>query len=434
MSDTNYIGKSMPQYDAEGRMSGKTVYVDDVRVPGMCFVKVLRSPVHKGIIKNIDASAALKIPGVVGVLTYKDVPGVNIGWLGACEVFAEKNLRFKGHAICAVVGETEDIAQAGVEAIIVDIEEQTPVFNMFEAMKPGAPLVVEGSKDNMAYWGDNNYFTMKLGDVDEGFKMADHIIESEFYQGSQDHASMEPNVSVAYTDDSGRLCIHTTSQCLYFQLGSLCAVFGLPMSKIRYIGGVTGGGFGGRNEIYTDHIAGVAALRFGRAVKYCMTRSEDFLCTHKRGEWKVHYKDGVMNDGRIVARHITHWHDAGNVFTFAPYGIEKCSLFMCGPYHIPNILIHGYCILTNKPHSSTVRGYTAINGQVGADVQLQKIANTLGMDSWEVRALNAWRDGDMGAGRYIVEGAGALEALKSTAEMSGVKLSDKVTQMNSRGR
>ena len=434
MSDTNYIGKALPRYDGEGRVSGKTVYVDDVRVPGMCFVKVFRSPVHKGVIKNIDASGALKIPGVLGTLTDKDVPGINTGWFGACEVFAAKNILFKGQVICAVVGETEDIAQAGVEALKVDIEEQEPVFDMFEAMKPGAPLVVEGSKDNMAYWGDNPFFTLKLGDVEEGFKKADFIIESEYYEGAQDHAPMEPHVSVTYLDDAGRLCIHTTSQCLYFQLRSLCPIFNLPMSKIRYIGGTVGGGFGGKNEILTDHIAGIATLKFGRAVKYRETRREDLAFSTKRGAWKLHYKDGVTKDGLIVARHIVHWHDSGAVFTFSPYGIEKGSLFMCGPYHIPNILINGYCILTNKPISSSVRGFTIINGQACADVQLQKIANKIGMDPWEVRALNAWRDGDLGAGHYPIEGAGAIEALKSTAELAGAQLPDSVTQMCSRGR
>jgi len=434
VSDTNYIGKALPRYDGEGRISGKTVYVDDVRVPGMCFIKVYRSPVHKGILKNIDAAETMKISGVVGIVTAQDVPGINTGWFGECEVFAEKNLRYKGQVICAVVGETEDIAQAGVEALKVDIEELDPVFDMFDAMKPGAPIVSEGANDNMAYWGDKPYFTMKLGDVEEGFKLADHIIESEYYEGVQEHGQIEPHASVSYFDGAGRLCIHTVSQCLYFQLRQLCAIFDLPMSKIRYIGGTVGGGFGSKNEIICDHIAGVATMKFGRAVKYRETRHENLAYTTKRGAWKFHYKDGFTNDGRLVARHIRHWHDGGAVFTFTPYGVEKGSLFMCGPYYIPNILIEGHAILTNKPISSSVRGFTILNGQACADVQMQKIANKLGMDPWEVRALNAFRDGDLGAGRYVVEGAGALEAMRYTAEMSGISLPDSVKQMSSRRR
>ena len=189
-----------------------------------------------------------------------------------------------------------------------------------------------------------------------------------------------------------------------------------------------------KNEIHCDHIAGVAAMKFKRPVKFRFTRHEDLAYSTKRGAWQLNYKDGVTKDGRIIARKIVHWHDSGAVATFTPYGIEKGSLFMCGPFFIPNVLIEGHCIFTNKPISSSVRGFTAINGQFASDVQMQKIADKLGMDPWEVRAINAWRDGDLGAGRYLIEGAGALEALKSTANIAGVKLSERVMKESSRGR
>ena len=432
MGDYNYIGAALPRYDGEGRVSGKTVYVDDVRKSGMCYVKVFRSPVHKGIVKNIDSTETMKVPGVLGILTAEDVPGINAGWFGDCPVFADKP-RFKGEIICAVVGETEDIAWEGVEKLKVDIEEQEPVFDMFDAIKPGAPIVADGP-DNYVYWNGKSTFTMKLGDVEEGFKQADHIVEGEYYEGAQDTVCMEPHISVSYYDEAGRLCIHTTSQCLYFQLRPLCAILDLPMSKVRYIGGTVGGGFGGKNEIHADHIAALAAMKFKRPIKYRWTRQEDLAYSTKRGAWKLHYKDGVTADGRLVARKVEHWHDGGAHMTFSPYGVEKGSMFLCGPFWIPNILIEGHCIYTNKPTSSSVRGFTIINGQFCADVQMQKIADKLGMDPWEVRMLNAWRDGDMGASRYVIAGAGALEAARSTAELAGITLPEHLMQMSSRGR
>jgi CO/xanthine dehydrogenase Mo-binding subunit len=433
MSDYNYIGASMPRYEGEGRVTGKTTYVDDINMPGMCYVKVFRSPVHHGIIKSVDPTETLKIPGVLGVLTHADVPGVNCGWFGDCEVFAEKAVRFKGQIICGVVAETEDIAWEGVQKLKVDIEELAAVFEVSEALKPGAPSV-RGEGDNYFYWGDKPTFTLKLGDVEAGFKEADFIVESEYTEGGQDHAYMEPHASVAYFDGGERLCIHTVSQCLYFQLRPLCAIFNLPMSKIRYIGGNVGGGFGGKNEIHADHIAGVAAIKFRRPIKFRWTRQEDLAYSTKRGGWRFHYKDGVTKDGRIVARHVEHWKDGGAFVTFSPYGVEKGSLFLCGPYSIPNILIEGHCVFTNKPTSSSMRGYTIMNGQFCADVQVQKIADKLGMDPWEVRMINAFRDGDLGAGHYVIEGAGAIEAVKSTAELAGVDLPAHLLQMSSRGR
>lgn len=361
------------------------------------------------------------------------MPGVNVGWFGDVPVFAEA-IGFQGQVIAGVVAVDEDAAAEGVAKLKVDIEEQTPVFDMFEAIKPGAPPVRPGSTSNLFEWNGKPTFTMKLGDIEQGFKEADHVVEGEYTEGVQDHAPMEPHVSVAYLDDAGRLCVHTTSQCLYFQLRSLVAVFNRPMSQIRYIGGIVGGGFGGKNEIHTDHIAGVAALKFRRPVKYRETRREDLRFSTKRGAWVLHYRDGIKKDGRIVARHIEHWQDSGACTTFTPYAVEKGSMFMCGPYWIPNILIEGHCVFTNKPISSSMRGFSILNGQFCAEVQMAKIAQTIGMDPWEIRFINAWRDGDLGASRYEVKGAGAIEAMKKTAELAGIKLPKHLMEMSSRRR
>ena len=430
-----YIGASMPRYDGEGRISGKTIYAGDVYLPGMCYVKAFRSPVHKGIIKNLDLSEVMSVPGVVGTLTKDDVPGLNCGWFGDAPVFAEGEVRFMGQVICAVVGETEEAAWEGVQKIKCEIEEQEAVFDMEEAMKPDAPKVYAGAEDNFFHgYGAGETFLMNIGDIEEGFKQADFIVEGEYYEGGQDSAPIEPHVSTAHYDEAGRLCIHTTSQCLYYQLGPLCTILNLPMSKIRYIGGNVGGGFGGKNEIHADHVAGVAAIKFKRPMRYEWTRQEHMRYATKRGSWKFHYKDGVTKDGRIVARQVEHWHDAGAFTTFSPYGVEKCSCFLSGPYNIPNIDIKGHCVYTNKPTSSSLRGFTIMNGQYCADVQMQKIAEKLNMDPWEIRMLNAYRDGDMGASRYIVEGAGAIEAMKGLAELMGKELPENLMNMSSRGR
>jgi len=168
MTDYNYIGAALPRYDGQGQVSGKTVYVDDVSKPGMLYVKVFRSPVHKGVVKNIDAAETLKVPGVVGIVTAKDVPGVNVGWFGDVPVFAE-NIRYQGQVVAGVVAVNEDTAAEGVAKLKVDIEEQTPVFDMWEAVKPGAPLVVPGSTSNyFEGWPKGKTFRLVLGDVEQG--------------------------------------------------------------------------------------------------------------------------------------------------------------------------------------------------------------------------------------------------------------------------
>jgi len=433
---TEYVGMAMPRYDGIGQVKGQTKFVDDFVLPGMLYAKALRSPVHKGLIRSVDFSAAKKVPGVVGFVTADDIPGNRL--FGACgdqQVLAESYTAYKGEDIALVVAVDEDTCMEALEKVKLDIEEQEPVFDMFEAAKPGAPLVRPDLKSNM--WEFMPGVTTRviyLGDVDKGLAEADYIVEGRYTTGEQDHAAMEPMVSVAYFDDAERLVIHTHSQCLQFQLGSLASIFDLPLSRIRYIGGVVGGGFGGKNHIHADHFAGLAALKFRRPVKYRLSRREDLLYSTKRGVFILEYKTGVKKDGRLTANYIKLWHDAGAYGGFSPYGVEKCSMFASGPYHIPNMRVEGQCVFTNKAGSSSMRGFTIMNGQFPMEMQMTKVAEAVGIDQWELRFINAWRDGDMGVSRYVVRGAGALEAMTGAAKLAGIELPDHLLAMSSRGR
>ena len=433
---TEYVGKAMPRYDGIGQVKGQTKFVDDFVLPGMLYAKALRSPVHKAIIRGVGFSAAAAVPGVVGFVTAEDIPGAKL--FGACgdqPVLADKFVAFKGEEIALVVAVDEDTCMEAIGKIKLDIEEQEPVFDMFEAMKPDAPLVRPDLKSNLwEYEPGMTTRVMYLGDVEKGLAEADHVIEGRYQTGEQDHAAMEPMVSVAYFDEAERLVIHTHSQCLQFQLGSLASIFNLPLSRIRYIGGTVGGGFGGKNHIHADHLAGLAAIKFRRPVKYRYSRREDLLYSTKRGVFILEYKTGVKKDGRLTANYIKLWHDAGAYGGFSPYGVEKCSMFASGPYHIPNMRVDGQCVLTNKAGSSSMRGFTIMNGQFPMEMQMNKVAEALDMDPWEVRFINAWRDGDMGVSRYVVRGAGALEAMKKAAEIHGIELSENLLAMSSRGR
>ena len=347
---TEYVGMAMPRYDGLGQVTGRAVYVDDIKFPGMLYVKLLRSPVSKGILHNLDLSAVEKTPGVVGVLTAADIPGVNLyGVYGDQQVMVEKHIRFKGEVLAAVVARDEETALEALEKAKPEIEEQKAVYDVFEAMRPDAPLVRPGSTSNMwEYMPGVTTRVIKLGDIEKGFEEADHVIEGRYKESAQDHAPIEPHVSVARIDEADRLQIHTHSQCVNFHLSMLCGVFGLPQSKMQYIGGRSGGGFGGKNEVVCDSFAGLAALKFRKPVKCRLTRREDLRYTPKRGAWIFDYKTGVKNDGRITASHIVEYHDSGAYCGFSPYATEKCGMFASGPYHVPNILIEGHSIFTNK--------------------------------------------------------------------------------------
>jgi CO/xanthine dehydrogenase Mo-binding subunit len=430
---TEYVGKPMTRYDGIGHVTARTTYVDDVQKPGMLYIKVLTSPVHKGRIRRLDVSAAEKRAGVAGVLTAKDVPGANAyGLIADQPVFTPENIRFKGERIAAVAAADEDTAMEAVEKIKLEIEEQTPVFDPYEAMKPGAPLV--RPEGNVFQFDSGPTRKIRLGDVEKGFQEADYIVEGKYTNAMNDHAPMEPQVSVAYIDEADRLAIHTVSQDLYFHLGMLTAIFNLPMNKVRYIGGTVGGGFGAKNDIHCDHVAGLMALKVRKPVKYALTRAEETLHTTKRGAWYFTFKDGVKKDGRIVARQITTLHDTGGYSGMGPYVVDKNSILIAGPFFIPHICIDGTCVYTNKPPASSMRGFGIINGTSAEQLQMDRIAETIGMDPWEIRFINAWRDGDLGATQFQVVAAGLIEAMKRAAELAGVKLPAHLQAMSSRGR
>ena len=433
---TNYVGQALPRYDGLGQVTGTTRFVDDFVLPGMVYVKPLRSSVHKGVIHQLDLSQVEATPGVVGVLTAADIPGQNLyGFSGDQQIFNTKHIRYKGEILAAVVAVDEDTCMEALEKARVDIEEQEPVFDMYEAMKPGAPIVRPGTSSNLHEYEPGMLTrVLKLGDVEQGFAEADYIVEDRFVHGTQDHGPIEPHVSVAYIDTAGCLSIRNHSQCRFVHLGSLCAILNLPMSKINYLGGIVGGGFGGKNDIHADHIAGLAALKFRRPVKFRWTKREDLRYSTKRGAWVFEYKTGIKKDGRIVARHIKELQDAGAYGALSAYVTEKCGMFAAGGYHIPNIQVDAQVVYTNKPIASSMRGFGIINGQSCVEVHMNRIAEVIGMDPWELRFINAWRDGDLGVTRYVVQGAGGLEAMKKAAELAGIQLPDRLLAMSSRRR
>jgi len=398
----------------------------------MLYVKVFRSPVHKGTIRNLDVSGAENMPGVAGVISAKDIPGNNgYGLYGDQPVFPSRQIRYKGERIAAVAAVDEDTAMEALEKIRIDIDEETPVFDPFEAAKSGAASMGRPEGNLWANFNNGTVHRVRLGDVEEGFAKADHIVETTCTQAVNEHAPMETQASVAYIDATDRLVIHTCSQDLYFHLGMLCGLFNLPMNKIRYAGGTVGGGFGAKNDIHCDHVAGAMALKIRKPVKYRLTRREETLYTTKRGMFKFNFKDGIMKDGRIVARQVKSFHDAGAYAGMGPYAVEKNSILVAGPYNIPNIAIDGTCVFTNRPPASSMRGFAIINGTTAEELQMGRLAEVISMDPWEIRMINAWRNGDLSATQVKIVACAAVEVLQQAAALAGIELPGHLKTMSS---
>ncbi len=431
---SEFVGKPVTRYDGMGHVTGRTVFVDDVEYPGMLYIKVLRSPVHKGVIRHLDVSGAEKTPGVAGVITAKDIPGTNAcGMYGDQPVFQDGQIRYRGERIAAVAAVDEDTAMEALDRIKLDVDEEAPVLDPFEAMKPENPM---GRPEGNLWENFNGGTTHKVrvGDVEKALAGADHVIEGKYSTPFNDHAPMEPQCSVALIDATDRLVIHTCSQDLYFHLTALTGIFNLAMNKVRYVGGTVGGGFGAKNDIHCDHVAGLMALKLSKPVKYRLTRKEETLYTTKRGSFFVEFTDGVMKDGKIVARKVRTVHDTGAYGGMGPYAVEKNSILVGGPYYIPNFALDGTCVFTNKPPASSMRGFAIINGTSTVEIQMDRIAEKIGVDPWELRFINAWREGDLGATQFEVKAAAAIEVMLKASELAGIELPSHLKSMSSQRR
>jgi CO/xanthine dehydrogenase Mo-binding subunit len=434
--------------------TGATRFVDDVVVPGTLTIKAFRSPVVKGRIRHLDIDGALAVPGVAGVITAADVPCNAYGTVPDQPVLAETAVRYRGEPIAAVAAADENTALEAISRIKVDIEEEQPVFEPLEAMKPDAPKV--RPEGNCFFFGDLPYRQILLGDVESGFKEADLVIENEFLHPSLEHAQLETQTSLAVPDPNGKLTIYTVSQALFFHLGVLCGILQMEpdmvqckhwapktgsswrhnagFSDLRYVGGTVGGGFGSKNDIHADHVTALLALKTGRPCKWRWTREEELLYSTYRGAWRITITDGVQKNGRIVARRMKSIRDAGAYTSLNSYVVDKHCFLAAGPYYVPNVHVQGYCVFTNKPPSSSMRGFGITPATFATEVQMNKIAAELNMDPWELRFINAYRRGEHTATRRTLNSVALIEVMQALAAKAGVDLPDQLKTTTSADR
>lgn len=426
-----YVGERVPRYDSLGHVTGKTKFVNDISLPGMLTVKVLRSSTARADILRLDVEECRKTPGVLGVITAEDVPNNCYGFYPDQPVLAEKEIRFIGQPIVAVAAVDERAAIKALSKVRMELEELPPVLDPVEAMKPDAPLVrPEGNT-----WIFDDVIPcrkVRVGDIEKGFEEADFIVESDYSTPAQEHAMIENNCSLAEVDESGRLNIYTESQGVFFHLGHMTGILQIPMNQINMIGGTVGGGFGGRNDVTSDHITALLALKTQRPCKWLWTREEEMLCSQIRGAWQFHIKAGIKKDATITALQINTIHDTGAYAGFGPYAVDKSCFTIAGPYSIPNVWIDGYCVFTNKAIATSMRGFGINVGQFAMEAHLDKLAEAAGVSPWDVRFKNAWKEGAVSATRQRMHDVAIIETLQAAAKLAGEDLPQEYMEMSSK--
>lgn len=431
------VGTTVPRADARGHVTGRTQFYEDVSFPGMLHLKMVRSTRHHALIKGIDTAPAMAVPGVVRVLTHEDVPAnwYTILRLIGVEpndepVLPEDRVLFMGEQVCAVLAETAAAAAEGAAAVVVDYEDLPAVFDVEEALKPETPAIKPHGKNHFVYEG-HHCRRIRFGDVETAFSTADKIFEHRYQSAPIEHAPTETTGCIVKPEGSGRFTVHSNTQALFFTLDNMALILGLPFGKLRLVGGTVGGGFGGKVDVIVEPIATLAAMLTGRPVKYAYTRAEEMQVSSPRAAERIYIKDGVMADGRIVARKVTLYVDAGAYSRHTPYGTTKAAAHMPGPYSIPNVHVDAHCVYTNRTPSSAMRGFGVTIGDFALEVQMDRIAEALGLDPFELRLINAYRDGDTKAHRKTVEGAALVEVVQEAARITGRGLPRRFQAMSS---
>jgi CO/xanthine dehydrogenase Mo-binding subunit len=422
------VGARLPRYDGIGHVTGKTIFVDDVRVPGTLWVKALRSPHHRAKITKLDPRPAEVMKGVRAVVTWEDVPLLEYGHLSALGIPADEPLlakdevRYKGQPIAVVAAEDEEIAQAAADAIVVEFEEQEPLFDVRKAFDPDAPQIHQWGNWYPHFENEMDRRQIRKGDIDEAFRQADVIVKGVYRPAAIEHVPLETQVCLVVPEANGRLTIYSCTQALYFSLGVVAAHLQQPLNKFKLVGGTVGGGFGGKVDTATETMCSLLALKAGRPVKWRWTREEEFLCSSTRAPWHMEIADAVTKDGWILGRKMLTLHDAGAYARFSPYGLTKHSFHHTGAYTIPNLQFDGYVVFTNRVPTTAMRGFGVTSVSFATETHMSRIASVLGLDPFEIRLKNANRIGDTSPNGVVYTDPSTVPTIQAIAEATGQEL------------
>ena len=426
----NEIGKPTRRQDILGHVTGRSPYFDDHLFDGLLHIRCVRSPHHHARIRRIDVTEAQAMPGVVRVLVGRDVPR-NLNTLLSLLDFgiddepllAETKVAYKGEPVAAVIAESEAKALAAVARVRVDWDVRPHVLDVEEAIKPGAPVVCEVYPTNkFIYHGKYDHQKLRFGDVEAAFASADHIVEGRYQMSPIEQAPIETCGAIAAPEINDRYVCYTSTQALFFSLGTAAKVLTVPSNRLHFVGGTVGGGFGGKVDSIHEPIAILGAMLTGRPCKFAWDREEEMQVGAPRGAERWYIKDGVARDGRILARKFTGYFDSGAYTRLSSYAIIKGVGHLPGPYTIPNVHADVYCVYTNRTPATAMRGFGITGVDFAIEAHMDKVAEAVGMNPIDLRILNAYRDGDMKAHRREAKNTALIECCQVVAEKAGIAL------------
>jgi putative selenate reductase molybdopterin-binding subunit len=399
------VGHRSRKVDAVKLVTGRAAFTDDVEIRGLLHVGLLKSPHAHARILNIDTSKAEALPGVRAVITHQDVPRIPFTTAGQSwpepspyDMYVlDRKVRFVGDPVAAVAAESPALASRACDLIEVEYEILPAVIDMHDAMNVGMPIIHDEPESYGIYDADKNiaaHIDVEIGDMEAGFGQADLVIEHEFFVQYQQHTCLEPHVTICWFDEDQRLVLRTSTQIPYHCRRMLAFALDIPVRNVHVVKPRVGGGFGNKQEIVTEPIAAVLAMKTRRPVKLEFTRVDEFTIARNRHPQHLWLKTGVRRDGSITANSIRVLSNTGPYGTHALTVTGNTGTKPLPLYRSPNMRFYADIVYTNLPIAAAFRGYGAPQGFFAMEVHMDEVAETLGIEALEFRRMNHIREGD----------------------------------------
>jgi CO/xanthine dehydrogenase Mo-binding subunit len=420
------VGDSVIRLDAREKATGSAIFADDYQFgPNLLHARIVRSPHAHALIKKIDVSKALALPGVKVVVTGESYDGMLGLYLSDRYIFCRDRVRYVGDAVAGIAATSEEIAERATRLVEVEYEVLPPVFDPEEGVKPEAPLL-HPDLGSYAYPnfifpepGTNiaNRFKVRKGDVDEAFKHCAAVVERRYKVPQIQHVPIEPHVAIAQADGEGNITLWASSQSPFAQRNLIAKALHISQSKLRVIAPYVGGGFGSKAGVSMEALSAAIALKIpGRPVRLVLTREEEFFASFCRQGLVAYYKMGCDKDGNLIAVDNKYYWDAG---AYTEYGVNitrASGYSSTGPYNVPNVRVDSLCVYTNHPVGGPMRGFGMPEIHVGLEQCVDDLAHKIGIDPVEFRRKNCVKGGDIIVTGMVMHPTGLTRCIEQAAK------------------
>ena len=420
------VGHTHLRPDGIEKVNGTAIYTDDLVFDGMLYAKVRRAMVPHAFLKSLDISKAKVLPGVVAVLTADDIPGEHNHGLVIYDwpvmVGVGERVRYVGDAIAIIAAQTQQIAEQASALIEAEFDLQPVITNPVQARQEGVPQIHE--KGNLL-----KHIKVRKGDMELGFAEADVILEHTFHTPIYDHAFIEPECSIAVPLTDERMEIYCGTQIPYQDRTQVARVMGWEESRVRIVGQLMGGGFGGKEDIAGQVHAAMLAHATGRPVKLLFDRHESLLVHPKRHATQIRVKIGAKNNGRIMACESELYGDTGAYASLGEKVMTRATTHSAGPYDIEHVRADCYAMYTNNPPAGAFRGFGVTQSAFAVESMMDMLAEKLNIQPVELRRMNALHVGSItNTGQVLRESVGLMECIDKVSsvmcEVSGLSEAD----------